>query len=243
MNDLRQRLDRLERENRRFKGIAALGALSWLAWAACSVAPQAGTVVAAQRFVLTGEDGEEHAVLELDPKGYPMLLMKKDQAIAVLTMAGPALHMRGPDGKRSAFIGIDTRGSSRVELTSEKIVDGVRLAVQPDGSNGLYLLDQDGRERVNVENLSVGNASVLFKDEVGRPRCQLGTDPKKQPSLLLLDPQAGRRIGMLVQEDGTPLLGVEDGAGRLRARLTTKFDGSPLLEMLREDGQPSFTAP
>jgi hypothetical protein len=50
-------------------------------------------------------------------------------------------------------------------------------------------------------------------------------------------------MGMILEEEGNPLLEVADGKGRTRARLTTQFDGSPQLEFMREDGTASFRAP
>lgn len=237
------RIERLERENRRSRLVALLSTTLLFAWAACSVARAPEKVVAAERFVLTAPDGTEHGSLELDSKGNPALVLRKDKASAILTLAGPALQVRGADGKTGAFIGIDTRGISRVELSSERIVDGVRLAAKPDGSSGVYVLDPSGRERGSLEATSPGGAALLLRDPQGRPRGQFGIDPQDLPSLLLLDGGGARRTGMIVLEDGTPLLEMEDDRGRPRARLTTQFDGSPTLELLREDGAASFRAP
>ena len=52
-----------------------------------------------------------------------------------------------------------------------------------------------------------------------------------------------RRLGTIVQTDGTPLVTMEDERGRPRANLTMGFDGTPRLELLRADGLASFEAP
>lgn len=241
--DLLARLDRLERENKRNRLLAVLSFLLLVAWTACSVAPRAENVVTAQRFVLSAPDGTEQGALELDPQGTPMLVLEKGEARAILSLAGPGFLLRGPDGKTGAFLGIDSRNVSRLELTSERLVDGVRVTARPDGSSGLYVLDTNGRERCSLESLSNGSASLQVRDALGRPRGQLGIDPGEQPNLILLDAAAGRRMGMAVLEDGTPLLEMADAKGRPRAQLTAEFDGSPRLSLLREDGGKSFQAP
>lgn len=237
------RLDRLERENRRFKLAGGAATLLVFTWSACSLSSQVKNEVAAERFVLRAADGSEQGWLGLDAKGYATLYLTHENARAVFTTNGPGLLARGPDGKTGAFIGIDTHNASKVELCSSRILDGVRLSVQEDGSSGVYVLDATGRERAGLEALSVGGASLNFRDPVGRVRSQMGLDPKAQPNLILLDADGGRRMGMLVQEDGNPLLELEDQKGQPRALLSTLFDGSPHLELRREDGAASFQAP
>ena len=59
--------------------------------------------------------------------------MRKDKSHAVLTLAGPGLVLRGDDGLRGAYLGIDTNGASVMELVSEKPSEGVRMLVREDG--------------------------------------------------------------------------------------------------------------
>jgi hypothetical protein len=237
------RLERLERENRRYKLAAAASGLMLFAWTACSIAPQEKTTLAAERLVLLAPDGSEKAALELDSEGNPMLYLRNGEASAILTTNGPSMLLRGPDGRTSAFMGIDSKNTSRLELTSAKLLDGVRLSTHEDGSCGVYVLDENGRKRGAMEALGSGGAGISFLDDQGRMRNQLGLDPAGISNLVFLDSRGNRRMGMLIQEDGAPLLEVADDLGRTRARLTTLFDGSPQLEMLREDGASSFVAP
>jgi len=242
-SDLLLRVQRLERENRRTRLLAGLSTALLFVWTACSLAPAEKTTLAAERFLLVGPDGAEHGSLELDDAGNPRLLLQKEQASALLTLSGPSLLLRGPDGKTSAHLGIDSRNTSRLELTSERILDGVRVTVRPDGSAGLYVLDETGRERGGLEALSTGGSALLFRDTSGRVRSQYGIDPSGLANLLLLDSAGGRRLGMVVSEEGTPLVEMQDGGSRPRMQLTTLFDGSPRLEFHREDGGISFEAP
>jgi hypothetical protein len=183
------------------------------------------------------------ATLEVDSSGNPFLLMKNGEASAFLTTRGPSLLLRGTDGKTGAFVGIDSKNSSRLELCSQRLLDGVRLTTHADGSAGVYVLDTTGRERGSLESLSTGGTSLNLRDGDGRVRGQLGLDAGNLPSLILLDPDGGRRMGMIVEAEGNPLLELADSRARPRARLSTQFDGAPKLEFLREDGSLSFEAP
>jgi len=237
------RLDRLERANRRYRlALAAAGALCF-AWAACSVGSQAGNTLSAQRFALLGADGKEKATLELDQKGNPMLHLRNGEASALLTTNGPSLLLRGPDGKTGAFVGVDTRNTSRLELCSQRLLDGVRLTVHEDGSAGAFVLDANGRERGALQWLPEGGAALNFRDGRGKIRSNFGLDDGGVPNLLLLDENGARRAGMLVEEDGSPLLELADDRGQARLHLTTLFDGSPRMEMRAGDGALSFQAP
>jgi len=237
------RLARLERENRRFKLAAGVSTLLLFGWTACSVAPQAAGTLTAERFVLLGADGKETGALGLDDKGNPCLILNQGKATAALTTYGPAVLLRAPDGKTSAYMGVDSRNISKLELTSERVLDGVRLSTRPDGSCGLYVLDTSGRERGGLESLSVGGVSLLMRDDAGRVRTQMGVDAQNMPSAILLDNGGGRRIGMVIDQDGSPMLEMQDDRARPRFQLSTAFDGTPRLELLREDGGEAFRAP
>jgi len=182
-------------------------------------------------------------VLELDQKENPMLTLRNGQSSALLTTNGPSLLLRGTDGKTGAFVGIDSKNTSRLELCSHRLLDGVRLSTHEDGSSGVYVLDVNGRERGGLESFSKGGAALNFRDGQGKMRGHVGLDESNLPNLILLDEAGGRRLGMLVQEDGNGLLEVADGRGQPRVQLSTLFDGSPRLELKREDGSPSFEAP
>lgn len=237
------RLGRLERTNQRYRlALAAVGLLGF-GWAACSVGPQAKNVLSAERFVLVDAEGKEKAILELDSKGNPLLQMRNGQSSAFLTTNGPSLLLRGQDGKTGAFMGIDSKNSSRLELCSHRLLDGVRLSAHEDGSSGAYVLDVNGRERGGLESYATGGAALNFRDGQGGMRGHMGLDEAGLPNLILLDGQGGRRVGMVVQEDGNALLEVADDRGQPRLQLTTLFDGSPRLECKRPDGSASFQAP
>ncbi|NOT29049.1 MAG: hypothetical protein HOP15_01230 [Planctomycetes bacterium] len=230
------RLDRLERENRRLRLAACASGFFLFAWTACSLVPRVPNTLAAERIVLLAPDGSEKATLELDSKGNPMLSLRNGQSSALLTTNGPSLLLRGQDGKTGAFMGIDSRNTSRMELTSHRLLDGVRLSAHEDGSSGVYVLDVNGRERGALEAFGSGGAGLNFRDGQGRVRGQIGIDPANLPNLILLDPNGARRLGMLLQAEGEPLLELADERGQPRARLATLFDGSPQLEFRREDG-------
>lgn len=240
---LHARLDQLERTQRRYRlGAVALG-LAAFAWVACGIAPQTKSELSAERFVLLGPDGAQRGVIELDPEGNPTLLFENGAAKALLTTNGPSLLLRGPDGKTGAYMGVDPKADARLELCSSRVVDGVRLVAHPDGSSGTYVLDPGGRERAALEAFPDGSSSVNLRDEHGIVRSHFALDEKAIPNLLMLDTNGVRRIGMVVPPDGNGILELADERGRPRAQLATMFDGSPRLEMKREDGGTSFSAP
>jgi hypothetical protein len=237
------RLDRLERANRRYRLAFVAGGCLCLAWAACGVAPQAKNVLSAERFVLVAADGSEKGSLELDQKGNPMLVLRNGQASALLTANGPSLLLRGTDGKTGAFVGVDTKNTSRLELCSQRLLDGVRLTCHEDGSSGVYVLDVNGRERGCLQSFSKGGAALDFRDGQGSLRGHVGLDEANLPNLVFLDQAGGRRLGMLVQQDGNGLFEVADQRGQTRVQISTQFDGAPRMELKREDGSPSIEAP
>lgn len=238
------RLARLERENRRLR-LSAIGCgMLLFAWTACSVSQEVEGQVAARRFVLLAEDGSEKGVLEVDSKGNPMLTLRNAQASAILTTNGPSLLLRGEDGKTGVFAGVDGKQSSRIELYSSRLLDGLRLVTHADGTSGVYGLDKEGRARVGLESFAAGGAGLHLRDPQGVVRTQVSIDPADQPSVILADKSGARRIGLLVgAEDGQPSLEIADELGRPRAELTTLFDGTPHLELKREDGGAAFVAP
>src|SRR6185503_11730968 len=104
---------RLEAHNRRLQAAAALLGLGFLAVLGAGFARPAPAVekeLRAERFVLVDAAGAELGTLTADAQGFPALLLRKDKASAVLTLNGPGLSLRGPDGKRGAWLGVDTQG-------------------------------------------------------------------------------------------------------------------------------------
>ena len=241
--DIATRIECLERENRRWRRGTVLLSVAMLSAITLSLARPDDGLLEGKGLVLRDDAGVEYASLQLDSQGTPLLLIRKDESHAAITLSGPALHLRAPDGKRSVFLGVDTRGKTKLELTGENVMSGVRAVVHEDESSGVYLLDQEGYDRVTMETHPDAGSLVSLRGERSSLRAAFGLDQRGNASAILLDTSGRRRVGMLVQADGTPLVSIEDELGRPRANLTMKFDGTPRLEMLREDGQPSFTAP
>lgn len=246
--DLVRRLERLERSNRRWRRAGAGTLLAGLALLAGAWrhAPSPADTLEASRFVLVDGEGGQAGVLGLDDQGRPSLLLRKDGATAFLTLSGPGLLLRGDDGKRQAFLGFDTRGAAKLDLTSARMLDGVRLSVAPDGTAAMSVLGEKGRERLRAGySPADGTASTVTRDAEGRVRSFLGVEDGDTPSLVLIDEHGARRVGMLVDpdEDGLPFVGLQDAEHRTRVELTTTFDGTPILALRRADGTPAFQAP
>ena len=244
---LLRRIERLERRNQRLT--RAFGALTTalvaaltLSWALPDARQSEGRIEG-RELVLTDEGGETYASIEIDSQGLPLMVLKKDGAHVAFTLSGPAVHLRAPDGKRSAFLGIDARGETRLELTGEAVQGGLRGAVHRDGSSGLYLLGDDGFDRATMETHPEGDSVFTLRGDNAGVRGSFGLDRQGNVSTILNDVVGRRRLGSIVLSDGTPSFSMEDERGRLRANWSMLFDGTPSLQMLREDGQASFEAP
>lgn len=240
---LLNRLDRLEQENRRWRRASGLLLVVLFATFTLAWRSPGRDVLEGERLVLRSADGTEYATLGPDGEGHPMLFLREGESHAVLTLNGPAVHLRGTDGRRSAFLGMDSRNASRLSLTSENLQDGVRAVVHEDGTSGVFVLGEKGFERASIEYPSGAGGQVTVRGEKGQVRGSFSVDPAHVASTILLDTSGRRRVGMLVQADGTPLVSMEDEEGRPRTNLTMKFDGSPRLETLHTNGQPSWKAP
>jgi hypothetical protein len=240
------RLDLLERQNRRLRRAVAALALCITAFGALSsrrAEPAQTPEVRAERFVLVDPGGAELGSLGVDGKGFPLILLRKDKASAVLTLANPSLALRGDDGKRGAWIGQDTQGGVGMKLYGEKLLDGVAINVKPDGASGIYVLGADGRERATMELLADGTSAFGSRDQRGLPRTFFGLSPAGVPSLMLLDQNGAKRAGMLVNPDGAPLLSLDDARGQSRIELSQRFDGHARVRTFDEAGKTSFEAP
>jgi hypothetical protein len=242
IRELNRRLQRLERENLRLK---RTGIMTLVAAASLLVVGFAGPedrTVEAERFVLRGADGTEAATLAIDKTGSPYLLMRKQRASAMLTLSGPGLQLRGDDGRTSAFLGMQTDGSSMLSLSGKELVDGARVRVSDDGSVGFYALN-GGQERAALEASTDGSANVSVRGKGGDIRGMIGIGANEAPGFVLFDEYLRQRAGMVVEPGGGPVLEMLDETSAPRARMKMKFDGSTSLEFLRADGGSSWRAP
>ena len=259
------RLDNLERQNRRLRRMTMLLALCVTAFgilgarrpdavaatdpgtAAPEIAETAvqtgGQEVRAQRFVLVDADGAELGTLGVDAKGFPMLLLRKDKASAVLTLNNPSLALRGDDGRRGAWIGQDTKQGMGLSLNGPELTNGLRMNVKADGSSGLFILDDGGRDALVLERLADGAAAMSARDGDGVPRSYLGLTAEGIPSLVLLDDRGAKRAGLAVQPNGAPLLSLDDERGQARIELSERFDGHARLRTFDSAGKTTFETP
>ena len=243
---LSQRLDRLERAQRRWRGAALTLALGLGAALSAGFRGPEDGIVRAERFVVVDAEGQERGAFGLTEKGDAhCYLLQGDSTMIVSLRGGANLLLRGEDGRRGAFLGVDTAGASRLELVGEKLVDGLRLVTKPDGGTGLFLADGTGMPRASLDFHPEGGVSMTTRDETSRVRTFVGLDARGVPSMVLRDGGDRARIGMLLSDDGreTPLLAIEDERQTTRLEMSTHFDGSPFVKMYRQDGEPSYELP
>ncbi len=239
------RLDRLERENRRWKRAGSLLGLALVVlFGAAFARPESqDKILRGEGLELTSPDGTVYARMLVN-QGTPMFLLREEgkPGHVLLTLGSPAVQVRDNDGQRSAFLGFETSGIAKVELTGKQL-EGARLSMKPDGTAGVYALDRDGYDRAVLEHASDGTSSLSVRTEKGLVRGAMTSDAGSNSSVVLLDPAGRRRIGTVVSEDGTPTFAIEDARARQRVNFTTEFDGTPKLEFLREDGLTAHRYP
>lgn len=242
---LERRLEALETESRRWRRAAGFFALLLVGLLSYAFAPPSADEVRARRFVLVDGEGEELGRMEADSTGHPQLHLVKDKQQVFLSTNGPSIVVRGGDGKRGAFLGVEPNGVVRLDLKSERFIDGLRLSVGEDGSSGIYSLDTKGFERAHLETLADGSASVGVRNDRGQVRGLLGIDRQALSHLLLLDGDGGRRIGLVQPADAIEptIFAVEDANGNVRSELKTNLDGSPTFTLYSSAGDASFQAP
>lgn len=238
-----RRLEQLERSNRRWKQVGSGLTLGLLGLFSLSfMGPQAGALKG-QSLELSTPTGEVYASIKLDPKGFPLLHMTKGRSYALLSMQGPVLHLRAEEAHRTAYLGIDGTGHSKLELTANSPLDGARVTVKPDGTAGFYGLDDKGYDRFSLENTVTGNTSLNLYGPQRMLRSTSALDAKGHASQMILDTSGRRRIGMVVQADGTPALSMTDEEERPRLNLSMEWDGTSKVEFLRADGQVGVEHP
>ena len=245
---LERLVERMERENRRWKRAGTLLALGLVGLIAAGFreptpcAPADG-ILRGEKLKLSDSAGNTYAEISIDSSGSPLFVLKKDRAHVAMTLNKPALHIRSDDGESAAFIGFDTRNTGKVELTTREKNNAVRMSIRPDGTTGIYVLDEEGFDRVSIEHLSDGNTSLTLREAKNRVRTALGVDASGNSSVILLDSSGRRRVGMVVHPDGTPLLSMEDENASPRMNIRMEFDGSTQLEFVRPDGVKSHSFP
>ncbi len=237
------RLNRLEASNRRWKQAGALLTLGLLGMLTLSFTGPQAAVLKGQALELTTPQGEVYASIKLDPKGYPLLHMTKGESYALVSMQGPVIHLRGDESHRTAYLGIDGTGHSKLELTANSTLDGARVIVKPDGTNGFYGLDKQGFDRFSLETTITGNTALNLYGPQRILRSASALDSKGNASHLLLDSSGRRRVGMTVTQDGMPSVSMTDEKERPRLNLGMEWDGTSKVQFLREDGQVGVEHP
>lgn len=239
------RLENLERDNRRWRRCAGLLALLVLGTISMALVAPTADEIKAKRFILVDDAGQSLGRWEADSQGHPQLHMIKGKDQVFLTTNNPGVLVRGGDGKRGAFMGIEPNGSVKLQLQSERFIDGMHLIVRPDGSNGLYSHDTKGYARANIQTMADGTSSFGIQDERGRIRAAMGLDESKTAHMVILDEQGQNRVGMLQAPrsvDPAQIV-VQDGDGRIRGEMFTNLDGAPGIKLYTTQGDVSFEAP
>lgn len=212
-----RRLERVERENRRLKGVGAVAILGLAAGVLMGPAT-AGTdarVVEAEQFVLRDGEGKARAWLNVSEGSVNLALADKDEKsralMYVLDDGTAGFALRDKESTRRAGLYVLADGSPALSLAGKEGRMRAKLAVLPSGSHGLILATKDGRTPLELK---------------------VGTNDLPDVSMRGSD---GRRIGLFVQPDGRPVLGLVDETTKVRAKLGLEADGRVRLILSDKD--------
>lgn len=138
---------------------------------------------------------------------------------------------------------VDESSTAYVHLRGVGGTGGVRVAATEDGTAMITLRDEQDRVRGSLAYRSTttthapGSLGLVFADENGRERIQIGISDIGDPNVTLYN-QAGGEVATLSTADGdTPALVLSDNQGRPRIGVHVSSDGTPILSILDEHGQ------
>jgi hypothetical protein len=202
MSEIQERLTALERDVRRWRRSSAVGLLGALVVIAALVAVRMGAigrqVVEAQSFVLIDAQGRRRGELVMEEKG------------------APSLGLYDASGTRKLRLALDADGLPRLSMTGPQKTH-IWLAVNALGVPEMILHDRQGAQRVELTMDHTGAPALVLLDAAETARAVFGVDHDAAPALLMHGKDASR-ANLSVLADGSPLLGLQDGEGKVRFR-------------------------
>lgn len=173
INTLSQRLDRLEREKRKLRVLGGVLLLGLACLLLVGQAPSQDRMVAANSFVLLGQDGKPRAELAFSSHGLPGVRFydgggKYTASFELDKYDRPSLRLWSGDAKGSARLGLEEDGSPH--LTLRDIYGRQTLSLQAGSGTSFERETADGKVRVTT-----GSPSLEITDVNGKPTLILGT--------------------------------------------------------------------
>jgi hypothetical protein len=142
-------------------------------------------------------------------------------------------------------IGMNESRTGYVNLGDASGKDGIRVAVEENGTAVIRLRDSQDKERYNLAYSPPGASdfapdgalNASFLDENGRTRVQLGiTSPGAAATLVLFDQNGTQAASLMIAEQVGSGFNLNDSQGRPRAGIMVRPNGHPALAFLDEDG-------
>jgi hypothetical protein len=130
-----------------------------------------------------------------------------------------------------------TIAARQFELRDESGTLRAALAMRPDGTPGLALLDAKGRLRLSLDLAADGAPGVHLHDPAGALRAAVAVRPDGTPGVALFDEQGAIRASMDLGADRASGVHVYDGTGMLRGALALRPDGTPALGLFNGRGE------
>lgn len=226
---LAERIGRLEtanhrivRENRRLKraGVVTLLGLVALTIAGANRA-DGPKVVAAERFLIQGGDGQTRAEFGLNPDGSVVLdLRGRDKK----------------DGTGGFLLGVASDGSGEFRFYDEEETTQIKLGVHPDGSTRLGMFGPDGKAEIGLGFGQDNEAGLSLLGKGGKGQIDLSFAPDGAAGLVILGTDDKARIGLNVNADKSADLRISDPEGKGLVGLIATKDGDLGLAVHDKEG-------
>jgi hypothetical protein len=102
------------------------------------------------------------------------------------------------------------------------------LKCNPVGSPNLLFMDDKGHTRLQL-GLTGDAGGLTLYDAAGRGRGYVSLEPDGNTGIALMDAKGKLRLALRIKPDGSPSLSMHDSEGNARAVLETRPDGTPAL--------------
>jgi hypothetical protein len=142
------------------------------------------------------------------------------------------------DGTQRGVIEVDSRSIAKVELDDGSGLERAEFRVGADGTSDVVFYDDKGTKRVQLGSTPNGRDGLALFASGGRQLASFAVADDNQSSVTLYDPNTGfARVGLGVAASGEPALALFDQHGYDRAELHVNSTGKPGLALADQTGK------
>lgn len=128
------------------------------------------------------------------------------------SLEAKAFLLKDDEGVQRAALGLRDDGGARLTLSDGNGIARLRLAVLPDGSPGVSLLDTDGETRAILGLLADGTTTLVFADGGSVARGIFALTPDGAARMIFNDQDGRTRTAVGVDTQGEPEVSTIDVA-------------------------------